>query len=120
MADALEEVAYDHLSAHKREGCYDKVEGSDCLLGQLGASSEDVYHGSGHQFARQTGSKGDASGTGDAVAKHPEDAVVLPRSPVVANDGLHSLNKAHNDGDEQEHDAVDDAVCSDSHVASIL
>jgi len=120
MTDALEEVTDNHLGTHQREGGYYEVESADGLLGQFGAGTEDVYHRGRYQLACQEGRKGDAGCPDYAVTQHLEDAVVLLGPPVVADDGLHSLYKSHYDGNEQEHYPVDDAVCSNRHIAAIL
>ena len=53
VTNALEEVSDDHLSTDKWEGCHDETEGTNCFVGQLRTSSEDVYHGSWDEFAHE-------------------------------------------------------------------
>ena len=120
VTDALEEVSDDHLSTHSREGCHNEMEGANSFLCQLGTGSEDVNDGSRSKFASQAGQKRDACRSDNAVTKHTEDTVVLPCTPVITHNWLHSLHKSHHDGHEQKDHSVHDSVGSDGHIASIF
>ena len=125
MADALEEVADNHLRTY--EGKHHDVDAEtarrhsqNLLRLSAVAVREEAGDQLGTEFANEEADGGYARCGKDGKAEGLPDAVILVGSPVVAHDGLHALVHAHHDHEEEEDDAIDDTVGSEGVVASVL
>ena len=119
-ADALEEVGCDDLESYYRRHEDDDFHASGCHICQLGIIGE---HHDGVLWEELTDDEGEAHGDGGkeyGLAQHFVDSVGLLSSEVVACYGLHALADAHDGHDEEEGDAVDNAVGCYGYVASVF
>ena len=118
-ADALEEVARHNLEAHDGREQADDAHaplGEFCQLGVGGEEHDGIF---GEEDEDDEVDAHDDGGEDDGLLQHLVHAVGQLGAEVEAGDGLHALTDAQHDHDEEERDAVDDAVGRNRHVAAV-
>lgn len=89
-------------------------------MGQLFVGREEAYDEFREELAGQETEGRDTNTPFRRQFRHVDNAVELPGAEVISCDRLHSLVETHDDHDEEEDDAVHDAVGPDRHVAAVL
>ena len=118
-ADGDKEVGGDHLEADNREDGEDHMQPVNRRGDQLRVAREHPDDKGGEELAAEEPRRGHADGPFHGQLRHLRHARVKPGAVVVTGNGLHPLIEAHDNHDEQEDDAVHDAVSADGHVASV-
>ena len=120
VTNALEEVADDHLYAY--EGEHHHIDAETAIGhsddGQI--VREEMGERVWEKLTHNEACDDHDLGTKDGEPQGLPYTVVLPCTPIVANDGLHTLIQSHDHHQEEEDDAVDDAVSGNGRVATVL
>ena len=91
MADALEEVADDHLRSDDGEHHHIDAEPSVCHRYDGGIVGKEVRERVGEELAHDEACDHHHLGAGYSQPKGVPHTRVLPRAPVLAHDGMHAL-----------------------------
>ena len=118
-ADALEEVRGHHLETDDREADENDAHTLDGQPDQLLVGGEQRHGHMREKLADDETRRGNGHGADDRQAQHPQHAVVLPGTEIVARNGLHALVHTHDDHHEDEGQPVHEAVGADHQVAAV-
>ena len=88
------------------------------LLDEHRVRGKDARHGPGQENGENKADDHYQRGPAGGFEVHFPQAAVLPGAVIVSRDGLHALVQAHHHHDEQERDAVHDAVCANGQVTA--
>ncbi len=117
LADGLEEVPDDNLPAHQRVGERGQPQPRDGKGGQLSLGIEDGGDVVRENLADEEAQRGAGRAPDDSVFESLPDSVEVTCSVVVADNGLHPLGDADDEHDEEEQDAIDDAIGTNGQVS---
>ena len=119
-ANRKEEVGRYHLEAHQGEDREHDAQAIDRLRDQVGVGGKHPDNPLRHKLAEQKAQRGNAHTAQHREAGDLQHTRVEPSAIVVAGDWLHALVEAQDDHHEEEGDAVDNAVGTNSHIAAML
>lgn len=119
-ADALEEVACDNLEANNWEHADDDTHTRNGKRNQCFVFSKQQYRVSWEELAKHKSTAHDNCGKKDCFFQHFCYAVQMTSTKIVSCYRLHSLTDAEHRHDKKERDAVDNAICRNGKVASVL
>ena len=119
-ADALEEVACDNLETYDREHADDDAHARNGERNQCFVFGEQQYWVSWKELAKHKSTAHYDCGKKDGFLQHLRDAVQMASAEIVSCYRLHSLTDAKYCHDEEERDAIDDAVGGYGEVASVF
>lgn len=120
LPDALEEIADDNLCTYQREYGYGNAYASGSNIYQLFITGKDGRYGMGEQFADKEACTGDTYSGNDGQAQGSLHTVVLLRTEVIAYNRLHSHRQPQYNHYIEYQQSVDNAICPDGHIASVL
>ncbi len=89
-------------------------------IDQLSVSCKQPDNGTRKNLTNQKTKSSDNGSAKNRIFQNPDNPVRLPGSEIVSGNRLHALIKSHHNHDKQKHHPVDNTVCPDIHIPSMI